>query len=110
MSRIIVSLLLVGLILTVPVGCKRRRPSKTKSSAASAAPAKPGNQPRPQNPQPQPQSKPQQASRPSMADDVSGVINYGIGATQLNAKRKMESKLKNIQGNHNERTNRALNE
>ena len=59
--------------------------------------------------QPQPH-KPasQQGQKPSMMDDVNSVINYGTGATAVNAKRRMTEKLNNAQDQHNKQLNDAL--
>ncbi len=62
---------------------------------------------RPTQPQP-PKPAPQQTQKPSMMDDVNSVINYGTGATAIQAKKKMTDKLNKAQGQHNKQLNDAL--
>ena len=62
----------------------------------------------PQANKPAQKPAPQQAQKPSMMDDVNSVINYGTGATAIQAKKKMQNKLQNIQGQHNKQLNDSL--
>lgn len=48
------------------------------------------------------------AQKPSMMDDVNSVINYGTGATAIQAKKKMQNKLQNAQDQHNKQMDDAL--
>ena len=61
-----------------------------------------------QQPKPAPQQAQKPASKPSMMDDVNSVINYGTGATAINAKRKMTEKLNKAQHQHDKQLNDAL--
>ena len=81
--------------------------TKTNAVKKPAQPqaAKPA-QPQPPKPAPQQAQKP--AQKPSMMDDVNSVINYGTGATAINAKRKMTDKLNKVQGQHNKQLNDSL--
>lgn len=67
--------------------------SSNKSSPKTPPP------PQEQVRQPQPPAKPQHST---VADEVNGVINYGIGATQLKAKKNMESKLEKAKREHDQ--------
>ena len=62
---------------------------------------------KPAQPQP-PKPAPQQTQKPSMMDDVNSVINYGTGATAIQAKKRMTDKLNKAQGQHNKQLDDAL--
>ncbi len=61
-----------------------------------------------QQPKPAPQQAQKPAQKPSMMDDVNSVINYGTGATAIQAKKKMTEKLNNAQRQHDRQMHDAL--
>lgn len=79
---------------------------KPQTTAQKPAPQKPAPQkPAPQKPAPQ---KPAPQQKSSIADDVNSVINYGTGATAIQAKKKMMGKLQNAQGQHDKQMQDAM--
>ncbi|MBR0457722.1 MAG: hypothetical protein IJJ26_00660 [Victivallales bacterium] len=58
-------------------------------------------------------SKPQERQRPaeaatSVASEVNSVINYGMGATQIKAKKNAVQKIRSIENKHNQDLDNAL--
>lgn len=109
-ALIVILLIVLGIIAYVLVGGDsgkkgRRRPAPQQTSTVTA-PA----QPAPQEAQPQvqqtqvQQTQAQQSTGSTVSSEISGVVNYGIGATQVQAKKSATSKIKNI----NEKQNRDL--
>ena len=47
-------------------------------------------------------------SHTSLKEDVNSVVNYGIGATQLKAKKHMSNKIDKINKGHNKELNEKL--
>ncbi len=84
-------------------------PPQSKTNTAKK-PAKPqATKPaQPQPPKPAPQQAQKPAQKPSMMDDVNSVINYGTGATAIQAKKRMTDKLNKAQGQHNKQLDDAL--
>ena len=101
-ALIVILLIVLGIIAYVLVGGDsgkkgRRRPAPQQTSTVTA-PA----QPAPQEAQPQvQQTQAQQSTGSTVSSEVSGVVNYGIGATQVQAKKSASSKVKNINEKHN---------
>ena len=85
------------------------KPAPQVKTPATKKPAQPqaAKTAQPQPPKPAPQ-QPQQAQKPSMMDDVNSVINYGTGATAIQAKKRMTDKLNKAQGQHNRQLDEAL--
>lgn len=106
-ALIVILLIVLGIIAYVLVGGDsgkkgRRRPAPQQTSTVTA-PA----QPAPQEAQPQvqqAQTQAQQSTGSTVSSEISGVVNYGIGATQIQAKKSATSKIKSI----NEKQNRDL--
>ena len=82
------------------------KPAPQVKAPATKKPAQP-QAAKPAQPQP-PKPAPQQAQKPSMMDDVNSVINYGTGATAIQAKKRMTDKLNKAQGQHNRQLDEAL--
>ncbi|MBQ9366381.1 MAG: hypothetical protein IJT83_01270 [Victivallales bacterium] len=87
-----------------PKPASQTKTNTVKKPAAQPQAAKPA-QPQPPKPAQQAQ-KP--AQKPSMMDDVNSVINYGTGATAIQAKKRMTDKLNKAQGQHNKQLDDAL--
>jgi len=103
-ALIVILLIVLGIIAYVLVGgdsSKKGRKRPAPQPTTVTAPA----QPVVQAPPPQVPQTPSPASAGStVSSEISGVINYGIGATQVQAKKSMTSKIKNI----SEKQNRDL--
>ena len=96
------------------IGKKPAPKTAPQVKAPAAKPAQPqaAKLAQPQQPKPAPQQHPQQAQKPaqkpSVMDDVNSVINYGTGATAIQAKKRMTDKLNKAQGQHNRQLDEAL--
>ncbi|MBR4222665.1 MAG: hypothetical protein IKR81_16010 [Victivallales bacterium] len=88
-----------------PKPASQTKTNTVKKPAAQPQAAKPA-QPQPPKPAQQQVQKP--AQKPSMMDDVNSVINYGTGATAIQAKKRMTDKLNKAQGQHNKQLDDAL--
>ena len=98
-ALIVILLIVLGIIAYVLVGgdsSKKGRKRPAPEQTTVTAPAQPAVQAQ------QTQSQPSTGS--TVSSEISGVINYGIGATQIQAKKSMTSKIKNI----SEKQNRDL--
>lgn len=107
-ALIVILLIVLGIIAYVLVGGDGKKANRQSAPQQTTvtAPAQASVQ-EPQPPVPAAQAQPAQA-QPStgstVASEISGVINYGIGATQMQAKKNMTSKIKSI----NEKQNKDL--
>jgi len=81
MAFVAISLLFAG------AGCKPAKPAP-KGGAAPAQPPK----------------------QSSVKEEVGGVVDYAIGAKQLETKKKMENKINQINGDYQRRQQEALDE
>lgn len=72
--------------------------SRTQPSNQVQQPAQPSKQ----------AQQPAQSKFSTVADEVNGVINYGIGATHLKAKQHSEARISNIKKKHNQQLEKAL--
>lgn len=103
-ALIVILLIVLGIIAYVLVGgdsSKKGSKQPTPQQANVTAPAPPAK------PEPQPQvqqTQTQPSTGSTVSSEISGVINYGIGATQVQAKKSMTEKIKNI----SEKQNRDL--
>ena len=103
-ALIVILLIVLGIIAYVLVGGDsskkgRKRPAPEQTTVTAPA------QPAVQAPQPQAeQTQSQPSTGSTVSSEISGVINYGIGATQVQAKKSMTAKIKNI----SEKQNRDL--
>ena len=83
-------------------------PQVKAPAAKKSAPQQAAKPAQPQAAKPAPQQAQKPAQKPTMMDDVNSVINYGTGATAIQAKKRMTDKLNKAQGQHNRQVEDAL--
>ena len=64
--------------------------------------------PKPEPPKAQPERQRPAEAATSVASEVNSVINYGMGATQLKAKKNAVQKIRSIENKHNQDLDKAL--
>ena len=118
MRRTILAAALFSAVVVLSA-CGEQQPAKSSAPASPApapaakpapAPAKPAAKPAPQKTEAKPARK--QPAKPGVVTETAQAIDktadYATGRTQLQAKKRMQNKLQNIQQGHQDQYNKAL--